>query len=208
MKKKLYLRRAAALLCALLVCTALWAEAGQAALADKVIRLHVVANSDSESDQALKLKVRDAVLTEASALLSLVETREEAEAILRANLGFLSRTASETIRAAGKTDAVRVSLEKAWFPTKQYGETSLPAGTYEALRVVIGSGEGHNWWCVVFPSLCLASVSETSVPAMTGLSNSDYALVSCESQPYVIKFKVIEWWETLKHSAEKSVAHT
>lgn len=92
---------------------------------------------------------------------------------------------------------MKVSLEDEWFPTRQYEGGALPAGTYQALRVVIGSGEGKNWWCVVFPSLCLPAVTESSVQA-AGLSGQDYALITEESQPYVFKFKTLEWWGNCK----------
>ncbi len=190
-------RRVLPILCALLVCTALWAEAEQGALADKVIRLHVVANSDTEADQALKLRVRDAVLDETNTLLTGQESAQEAARILQENLTALGGIAAETVFQAGYPYSVRVSLEDTWFPTRQYEGGALPAGTYQALRVVIGSGEGQNWWCVVFPALCLPAVTESSVQA-AGLSGPDYALITEESQPYVFKFKALEWWGTWK----------
>lgn len=190
-------RRVLPILCALLVCTALWAEAEQTELADKVIRLHVVANSDSDADQALKLRVRDAVLDETNTLLSGRESAQEAASILRENLTKLGCTAAETVFQEGYPYSVKVSLEDEWFPTRQYEGGALPAGTYQALRVVIGSGEGKNWWCVVFPSLCLPAVTESSVQA-AGLSGQDYALITEESRPYVFKFKTLEWWGNCK----------
>lgn len=190
-------RRVLPILCALLICTALWAEAQQEELADKVIRLHVVANSDSDADQALKLQVRDAVLTETNTLLSGRESAQEAASILRENLTGLGQTAAETVLQAGYPYSVKVSLEDEWFPTRQYQGGALPAGTYQALRVVIGSGEGKNWWCVVFPALCLPAVTEESVQA-AGLDRRDYALITEESQPYVFQFKTLEWWGTCK----------
>ena len=190
-------RRVLPILCALLVCTALWAEAEQAELAEKVIRLHVVANSDSDADQALKLQVRDAVLDETNTLLSGRESAQEAASILQENLVDLGYKASETVFQEGYNYQVQVSLEDTWFPTRQYEGGSLPAGTYQALRVVIGEGEGKNWWCVVFPALCLPAVTEQSVQA-AGLSGQDYALITEESQPYVFKFKALEWWGRCK----------
>lgn len=190
-------RRVLPILCALLVCTALWAEAEQAELAEKVIRLHVVANSDSDADQALKLQVRDAVLDETNTLLSGRESAQEAASILQENLVDLGYKASETVFQEGYSYQVQVSLEDTWFPTRQYEGGSLPAGTYQALRVVIGEGEGKNWWCVVFPALCLPAVTEQSIQA-AGLSGQDYALITEESQPYVFKFKALEWWGSCK----------
>ena len=188
-----FLRQILALFCAALVSTALWAEAEQTQLADKIIRLHVIANSDSQADQALKLQVRDQVLAQADTLLSGQESAQQAAEILRDNLTPLAETAAQTVSQAGFSYQVQVSLEDTWFPTRQYGDLSLPAGQYQALRVVIGQGEGKNWWCVVFPSLCLPAVSEQALQT-AGLTGQDYALLTESSQPYVIKFKALEWW--------------
>ena len=188
-----FLRQILALFCAALVSTALWAEAEQTQLADKIIRLHVIANSDSQADQALKLQVRDQVLAQADTLLSGQESAQQAAEILRDNLTPLAETAAQTVSQAGFSYQVQVSLEDTWFPTRQYGDLSLPAGQYQALRVVIGQGEGKNWWCVVFPSLCLPAVSEQALQT-AGLTGQDYALLTESSQPYVIQFKALEWW--------------
>ena len=194
--KKFPWRQALALFLAFLVCTALWAQARQDLLADKVLRLHVLANSDSEADQALKLRVRDRVLAEVRPLLAGVTDAEEAEAIIARRLPALTAAAEDEIRQQGYGYPVAVTLEDVWFPTRSYDAAALPAGTYRALRVVIGAGEGHNWWCVVYPSLCLPAVSETSLQA-AGLSGEDIALITEDC--YVFRFKTIEWWETFKH---------
>ena len=162
-----FLRQILALFCAALVCTALWAEAEQTQLADKVIRLHVIANSDSQADQALKLQVRDQVLAQADTLLSGRESAQQAAEILRDNLTPLAETAAQTVSQAGFSYQVQVSLEDTWFPTRQYGDLSLPAGQYQALRVVIGQGEGKNWWCVVFPPLCAETTSDLVVRGLS-----------------------------------------
>ena len=192
-------RQTLALFLLFFVFTALWAEARQVRLAEKVIRLHVLANSDSAADQALKLKVRDRVLAEARPMLTGVKTAAEAEAVLSQNLPALTEAARREIRSRGSSDPVRITLEDAWFPTRTYGAAALPAGTYRALRVVIGAGEGHNWWCVVFPSLCLPAVSEASLQT-AGLSEEDIALVTEGSPHYVFRFKTIEWWEQVRHA--------
>ena len=184
-------RRVVALFFACLVCTALWAEAAQSQLADKVIRLHVLANSDSQADQALKRYVRDQVLAQTTPLLEGVTSAPEAEAILQANLGLLTQTAQVAIAAQGYDYSVSV-------PTRQYQDVALPAGNYQALRVLIGEAEGHNWWCVIFPSLCLPAVSEDSLAA-AGLSQQDYALIQEETPAYTFQFHVVEWWEGFKH---------
>ena len=191
-------RRAAALFCACLVCTALWAEAAQGRLADQVIRLHVLANSDSQADQALKLHVRDRVLEETQRLLAPAQDAAEAADLLRANLDGLTQTAQAAVAAWGYGYPVSVRLEETWFPTRQYQGAALPAGDYLALRVLIGAAAGHNWWCVVFPSLCLPAVSETAQPA-AALTQENYALLTEEGAGYTFRFHPVEWWEGLKH---------
>jgi len=172
----------------------------QAALAEKVIRLHVLANSDSEEDQALKLKVRDAVLAEAEGRIPPDAGRAEAEAILKDALPELAQAAAGVVEAEGYPYAVTVSVEEnVWFPTKTYTDFAMPCGTYTALRVVIGQGDGQNWWCVVFPPLCLGSVSETVPAALEGgLNAKEVALITGESEGYVVKFKAIELLEDVQ----------
>ncbi len=191
-------RRAAALFCACLVCTALWAEAAQGRLAEQVIRLHVLANSDSQADQALKLHVRDQLLEETQRLLAPAQDAAGAADLLRANLDGLTQTAQAAVAAWGHDYPVSVRLEETWFPTRQYQGTALPAGDYLALRVLIGAAAGHNWWCVVFPSLCLPAVSETAQPA-AALTQENYALITEEGAGYTFRFHLVEWWEGLKH---------
>ena len=191
-------RHLVALLVACLVCTALWAEAAQTQLADHVIRLHVLANSDTQADQDLKLQVRDAVLARTDTILADQDSADQAAALLQAHLDDLAQTAEEEIQARGYDYPVEVRLEETWFPTRTYENVSLPAGNYLALRVLIGQAKGHNWWCVVFPSLCLTAVTETSLQA-AGLTHDDYQLISEEDQPYQIRFKAVELWQTCKH---------
>ena len=173
------------------------ASASRAALADQVLRLHVVANSDSEADQTVKLQVRDAVLEQAQPLLEDVTDSEKAEAVLTPHLEELRLTARDTLEAAGFPGDVTVSITDQWFPTKNYDSFALPAGQYRALKVVIGEGAGQNWWCVVFPPLCLAAVTEevTAAAAQAGLTEDQVALITGQDGGYVLKFKVIEWWE-------------
>lgn len=195
--KKFPWRQVAALFCAALVCTALWAEVQQGALADKIIRLHVIANSDAPADQALKLQVRDGVLLQAEALLEGAENPQEAAERLEDNLDVLTHTASLAAREAGQPCEVRVSLEETWFSTRQYGALSLPAGEYQALRVILGEGQGKNWWCMVFPSLALPAVTEEALPAGS-FTRQEYALLTEEEPPYVFRFKAMEWWGMCK----------
>lgn len=191
-------RRVLALFVACLVCTALWAEATQVRLASQVIRLHVLANSDSEEDQALKLEVRDRVLETTSALLAGETEPQAAAVLLNQHLDDIAQTAAQEISAQGHDDRVEVRLEQTWFPTRQYQGISLPAGNYLALRVLIGAAEGHNWWCVVFPNLCLPAVSERALEAST-LTPGQISLLQEEESSYVFRFKALELWQSLKH---------
>lgn len=179
--------------------TGVWSSASRSALAGQVVRLHVIANSDSDADQALKLQVRDAVLELATPLLEGVDSQQAAEAALLPHLDELAQAGRAVLEQAGSRDAVAVSLTDQWFPTKVYDGFSLPAGTYRALRVVIGEGKGQNWWCVVFPPLCLASVTEevAVTAADAGLTDDQVALITGQDGGYVLKFKLIEWWEEL-----------
>ncbi len=197
---RLRLWEAALLLAFGLTLTAgVWASASESALADRMLRLHVVANSDSDSDQARKLLVRDTVLARASQLLEGVDGRREAEAALAPHLDELARAGEDALARTGRTERVSVTLADQWFPTKEYDGFSLPAGRYRALKVTIGQGRGRNWWCVVFPPLCLASVSEASVEtAAEGvLSDGQIALITGQDGGYVLKFRLIEWWQEL-----------
>ena len=162
MKKSHFRYWELALLLALAV-TILWGTASlgqQEELGRKVIRLHVIANSDSPEDQALKLRVRDRVLARAQEILEQSADMEQAEQALTAALPELTREARETLAAEGCAQPVQARLEPAEFPTKDYDGFSLPAGKYLALRVIIGQGAGQNWWCVVFPPLCTAAACQ------------------------------------------------
>ena len=185
-----------------LACFLLWgslAQSRQQALSDKVIRLHVLANSDSEEDQALKLQVRDEILARATEILQRSEDRREAEIILREELPALETLAAEAIRKAGYDYSVSAQLEQTAFPTREYDGFTLPAGQYLSLRIIIGAGAGHNWWCVVFPPLCTQSAEELPAAAMEGgLSREDVKLITGDGEGYVLKFKSMELWEELK----------
>ncbi|MCI6567686.1 MAG: stage II sporulation protein R [Dysosmobacter sp.] len=177
----------------------MWSIRSQQVLADKVVRLHILANSDSEEDQALKLQVRDAVLERAEEILERAHDRSAAEEDLREALPELREIALETVAAQGYDYDVTAELTDAAFPTREYDGFTLPAGEYLALRLVIGAGEGHNWWCVVFPPLCAQTTTDVAQTAMAaGLDGGDVSLLTEESRGYVLKFKSIELWEGLR----------
>lgn len=194
---------------ALLVGLAVWLLTGglalrtQDQLAEKVVRLHVLANSDSSEDQALKLKVRDRVLERTTEILEQSADRVEAEARLRGNILELERIAQEEVRANGYDYPVTAELKNTEFPTREYDGFTLPAGEYLALRILIGEAEGQNWWCVVFPPLCTAAAAEVPACALAaGLSEDQVRLITEEDRGYVLKFKVVELWESLRSRIE------
>ena len=172
-----------------------WASCRQQELETRVVRLHVLANSDSAQDQALKLDVRDAVLAQASMYLTHCHSTQQAKEVLSQHLQPLADTAAQTIAQKGYDYAVKVSLERTYFPTKVYADFSLPAGEYQGLRVEIGRAEGHNWWCVAFPPLCTGAVTEDELRA--AMETEDYGIIS-EQDGYLLKFRIIELWESLK----------
>ena len=215
-------------LCACLLLSAVIISAlptkGEEQLYDRVIRLHVLANSDTEEDQALKLSVRDAILTylDQSALPDDVE---QAEAVYAQALPTLEMIARQTLTAAGCSDDCRVTLTREVYPARTYknGDTcyTLPAGTYRSLRVMIGEAEGQNWWCVLFPPLCLSlaaqtpDVRENAIPVAVyeddpipnqadeallaaGFTPYEISLISGEQTPKtVVKFRIVEFFRRL-----------
>lgn len=132
-------------------------EQTQAAVCADTLRLHILANSDSIQDQLLKLKVRDAVLEIMPDMLQEVSNRQQAEDAVSGSLWQLHAVAEKTLRAAGSNQTVQVRLEKAHFAAKDYGSFRLPAGEYTALRIELGKAAGHNWFCVLYPELCIGS---------------------------------------------------
>ena len=171
-------------------------------LADKVVRLHVLANSDSPEDQALKLRVRDRVLEQAERLYPAKADLDTARTALEDGMSQLAAAGQKEVEAQGYDYPVTASITRCWFPTKEYDGFALPAGEYTALRVVIGEGKGQNWWCVAFPPLCLGAASETVDDAVSAgrFTQEQGALMTRESQEYVLKFKALELWDELKHS--------
>ena len=166
-------------------------------LSDGLIRLHVVAASDSEKDQAVKLQVRDAVIAYVEEAMTHVMTLREAKDWLQDHLPGIQQTANEVLREWGLAYEARVTLEKEAFPVRHYEDFSLPAGVYNSLRVSLGDGEGKNWWCVVYPPLCAGAATDRSTLSQV-LDPSQEALVSGGDR-YIVKFKVMEWLEALLH---------
>ena len=168
----------------------------EAELYDNVLRLHVLANSDSDEDQALKLKVRDAIIDKCGYLFTSCQSREEAASIVEENRALLEDTAKNVIADAGYSYPVTIDLGQEDYPTKNYGAVCFPAGNYLSLKVIIGEGNGQNWWCVLFPPMCLSaatvsSYSDDAIPVC--LTGEQYKMITETDDPkYTVRVKILE----------------
>ena len=166
---------------------------GESEIYSSVLRLHVIANSDSEDDQNLKLLVRDAVLAEAQILLCNVYDRAKAEETVMQNIEILRSVAEKTILENGYDYPVAIELGKEEYPTKNYESCSFPAGEYTSLRILIGEAAGQNWWCVLFPPLCLSAATDADAFASVGITDGQYQIITENENPkYKIRFKILE----------------
>ena len=166
---------------------------GESEIYSDVLRLHVIASSDSEEDQALKLLVRDAVLEEAQALLGEVYSKTQAEKTVYENLERLRSVAEKTVRDNGYDYPVAIELGKEEYPTKNYESCCFPAGEYTSHRILIGEASGQNWWCVLFPPLCLSAATDADAFASVGITDNQYQIITdSESTKYKIRFKLLE----------------
>ena len=172
----------------------------QGDLAERVIRIHVIANSDSENDQRLKLEVRDAVLELVAEAGEGVNDPAEMAQRLLPKLPELERAGEEVLRDRGCGDEVTATLTRCWFPTKHYSDFAFPAGEYTALRLVIGGGEGENWWCVAFPPLCVGAAAESIENAVSVgyFTQEQGALLTAQEGEYVLRFKSMELFGQIK----------
>lgn len=190
-------------LCAVLLFLGLFPVHGEAEIYDTVVRLHVLANSDSDEDQALKLRVRDAVLEITSPLLADCTLQEEARALIEAHTDDIRAAAEAVIAAEGRTDTVSILLGEEEYPERDYDSFCFPAGTYLSLRVCIGDAEGKNWWCCLFPPLCLGTSTATTQAAeeefiAVGLTPSQYKIITESEKPvYKVRFKILEVFQSL-----------
>lgn len=184
----------------IIFCTQSYSNAVSSELSNSVFRLHVLANSDSEEDQQLKLKVRDALLSYMNTLSSNCNTKEEAIQIATQHQNEFQTIAENVIVENGYNYPVQIKINNFYFPTKSYGDISLPAGYYDALRVEIGNAKGKNWWCVMFPSLCFIDISSGIVDSEgkekleNNLDSESYELISESktSTEFKLKFKLLE----------------
>lgn len=162
---------------------------------ENTLRLHILANSDSPADQALKLKIRDAVLSHSGELFSGCDTRQKMASAAQEQLSDIQRIAEQTAMHNGYDLPVTVSVTDMFFETRRYDNVLLPAGTYTAVRIELGEAAGKNWWCVLYPPLCVSA-------AQTGFTEeeaqiSDSLLQQEELPRYRVRLAVVEWWESL-----------
>lgn len=187
-------------------------EAYMDGIRDEIIRFHVRANSDSEEDQALKLKVRDKILKETKYLLKESKSIDETRSIMKNNLDNIKYIAQKVLEDEGENYDVNVTFGIERFPTRKYGNLVFPAGEYEALVVEIGEGKGQNWWCVMFPPLCFVDITN-GTPAhveedlMEVLSEEEInSLLAEKNPPVVLKSKLVELFEKTKNYIANKLA--
>ncbi len=166
-----------------------------AAVRDNVVRLHILANSDSEEDQALKLRVRDAVVEAAAGWLDGATDTDTAQAIIAERLPALEAVAQQTVAQAGYSYPVTAEQTQMYFTTRRYDTVTMPAGMYDAVRFTIGSGEGQNWWCVVYPPLCAGAAIKPD-PFGDVLDSTQSDIVT-GGERYIVRFKIVEWLQQL-----------
>ena len=171
---------------------------GEEEIYDKMVRLHVLANSDSEEDQAVKLKVRDAILALTVPLLQNCETKEEAVALLEENQTLFVEAAKAILQEEGFDDTVSIEMGLEDYPTRTYDSLCFPAGEYISMRVSLGTGEGQNWWCCLFPPLCLGAATVRDEDAedaciSVGFTPTQYKIITESDKPvYRARFKILE----------------
>ena len=169
-------------------------------LRSNVLRMHIIANSDSEEDQNLKLKIRDRILSETSLIFDRDTDLNEAVKITKDKLPELEATANEVIKENGFNYTATVSVGDSYFETREYEDFTLPAGTYRSLIIRLGKAEGKNWWCVIFPGVCLPSASDSH---LSDTVRDESAKVAEHPQKYVMRFKTVEIYEDLKKIIKK-----
>lgn len=173
----------------------------QHSLANKVLRLHILANSNSTFDQTLKLKVRDEVIEFLTSELENSSNLNESKQIISDNIENIKNIATQVVSDYSNYP-ISVSLDTSKFPTKHYQNVSFPAGEYEALKIVIGEGKGNNWWCVMFPPLCFTNSSagtfneKSEQTLKENLTEEEYDLINSTKPNVKIKFRLLEWWNS------------
>lgn len=180
------------------LCISLCGFSGECSqIRERVLRLHVLANSDSEEDQQLKLKVRDTVVETAAGLFDTVTNKDGAIAQVEQMLPEIVAAAQQRVYDEGYDYEVKAELCHMYFTTREYETVTLPAGMYDALRITIGEGAGRNWWCVVFPPMCVSAASESA--ELSDVLDEEQVEIVTEPQQYEVRFKVVEIFEEIAH---------
>lgn len=176
----------------------------QEGIAGEILRFHVLANSDSEQDQALKMAVKARIVDDMKELLAGADSIEETRDRVRENLEYIRREAEDEIKSQGYSYAVQAKLESCYFPVKSYGDCTFPAGNYQALRILIGEARGHNWWCVLYPNLCFVDSIHAVVPEEEKqelrhvLTEEEYdSLFDWQEDEYKIRSGFLRMWERI-----------
>lgn len=188
------------------ICAFSYVNAVSTNISESVFRLHVLANSDSIEDQALKYKVRDKIIETMNSLTKSCSSKEEVIKLAQDNLSYFKEIARNVIIENGYNYNVNISIGNFNFPTKTYGDISLPAGFYDALRIEIGEAEGQNWWCVMFPPLCFVDVSSGIVPEESKemmkdeLSKEEFQVISEQTPEVKFKFKLLELFSNVTNT--------
>ncbi len=170
-------------------------DAACADIKSNVVRLHIIANSDSDLDQSLKLKVRDAILKETGELFDSNENYDTALSVCQENLSVFEEIADNVIKENGFSYKSEAEIGDTYFETRVYDTFTLPAGTYKSLNIRLGKAEGKNWWCVVFPAVCIPAAANTDLSESVG---NDGVEITSNAPKYVAKFKAIEIYEDIK----------
>lgn len=189
-KKLMIFEKALLIALSVTLFAAAWAQKKQSELSADLIRLHVLAVSDDAREQEIKLLVRDAVTEYLAPMLEDAESSADARRIIAENLSGIEKAAKDA--ALGRK--VSVTLSREYYPTREYESFTLPAGEYESLRVILGDGQGHNWWCVVFPPLCLNAADSERLRGV--MDEDEYGMI-CEQDGYVLRFRILELWGEL-----------
>lgn len=164
-------------------------------ISQEVFRLHILANSDSDEDQSLKLKVRDKILTKSESLFINCKNLNDVINVSKNNIDYFEKLANECIKENGYNYETKVYVDKEYFNTREYEKITLPSGVYNALKIEIGEAKGHNWWCVMFPAICLPAVSDDEINSI--LNEDEIELIN-NNNKYEIRFKIVEIYEKIK----------
>ena len=182
-----------------------YCEQTQSDIASKIIRFHVLANSNKKTDQEIKRKVRDGILKKFKNQLEKSQSKNQTEIILKNNLSNIKYEADKILKDNNFSYRAKVFLTHDYFPTKKYGDMKFLPGKYQTLKIILGKGQGHNWWCVMFPPLCFMDMTKKVVPNniknnfKTILTDDEFKLVNCvnENKSVKVKFKIVEAWQNL-----------